>query len=288
MAARFQITRVGAGAGARLVGRARDGWRHLAIPAGGPADSFAYRAAIDLLGLPPGAQVIELPLRGGRWRITGPCTLAFTGADFGWSLNDKVISTNTVVQIRSGSTTELRGGYARAGRYGYLAARGTILHAPNGVLAEIIPRVLQNEETLTFVSVPALLNEPPAGALHGICPSDPLVVSVHDGPESRWLSTGQRTHLARLTYLIGSDSNRQGIRLQPGEGTTGGVFDCPPMISSPVLPGTIQLTPSGPIVLGPDAQTVGGYPRVGIIYERALANLYQHRLGGRVRLLLVD
>ena len=36
-----------------------------------------------------------------------------------------------------------------------------------------------------------------------------------------------------------------------------------PIITSPVLPGTVQLTPSGQlIILMRDCQTTGGYPRV--------------------------
>jgi len=45
----------------------------------------------------------------------------------------------------------------------------------------------------------------------------------------------------------------------------------PPMVSSGVLPGTIQITSVGtPIILGRDAQTIGGYPRIGILTESAL------------------
>ena len=45
----------------------------------------------------------------------------------------------------------------------------------------------------------------------------------------------------------------------------------PPMVSSGVLPGTIQITSAGtPIILGRDAQTIGGYPRIGILTETSL------------------
>ncbi|MFT5018055.1 MAG: allophanate hydrolase subunit 2 [Limisphaerales bacterium] len=59
-------------------------------------------------------------------------------------------------------------------------------------------------------------------------------------------------------------------------------------MSSPVLPGTVQLTPSGPILLGPDAQTVGGYPRVLLAAKPGKLGLaFQVGLGRPVRFSLV-
>ena len=288
MADRFQITRVGAGAGARLVGLPRDGYRHLAIPAGGPVDPLAYRAAIDLLGLPPGSHLLELPLRGGSWRVEGPCSLAFTGADFGWSIDGNPTPTNAVTPILSPGTIIVKGGYAPVGQYGYLAARGTIVLERENVLAEFTPWVVRDGQTLTFATQPALPRPPVTTQVHSISPDDPVVIPVYTGPESSWLSAGQRKYLTAAQYVTRPDSNRQGIRLQIKDDPTDTMIDLPTMISSPVLPGTVQLTPSGPIILGPDAQTVGGYPRVGIVRERALAILYQHRLGARVRLSFID
>jgi antagonist of KipI len=51
-----------------------------------------------------------------------------------------------------------------------------------------------------------------------------------------------------------------------------------------VLPGTIQLPPSGePIVLLADAQTLGGYPQIGHVIEADLPRLAQRRPGSAVR-----
>lgn len=52
------------------------------------------------------------------------------------------------------------------------------------------------------------------------------------------------------------------------------------MLSTPVLPGTVQLSPSGPLLLGPDAQTLGGYPRALLLARpEQLAQAYQLRPG---------
>jgi allophanate hydrolase subunit 2 len=61
------------------------------------------------------------------------------------------------------------------------------------------------------------------------------------------------------------------------------------MLSSGVIPGTIQVPPSGqPIILMGDAQTTGGYPRIGVVIRADLWKLAQAPLNGKLRLVQVD
>ena len=61
------------------------------------------------------------------------------------------------------------------------------------------------------------------------------------------------------------------------------------MLSSAVIPGTIQVPPSGqPIILMGDAQTTGGYPRIGVVIRADLWKLARAPLNGRLRLVEVD
>jgi allophanate hydrolase subunit 2 len=116
--------------------------------------------------------------------------------------------------------------------------------------------------------------------VHRHFPAAPQALSLTPGPEWGWLTATQQTTLLKQTYLVSADSNRQGIRLT----SQLPAWDLPSLISSPVLPGTIQLTPSGPIVLGPEAQTVGGYPRVLLATDTGnLAVAFQVGIGGEIR-----
>ena len=56
------------------------------------------------------------------------------------------------------------------------------------------------------------------------------------------------------------------------------------MISSAVVPGVIQVTPNGQsILLMRDAQTTGGYPRIGVVCHEALNEVAQLRPGDSIR-----
>jgi len=58
--------------------------------------------------------------------------------------------------------------------------------------------------------------------------------------------------------------------------------------TSATLPGTIQLTPSGKlIVLMRDAQTTGGYPRILQLSEQAISVLAQKKTNDAVRFNLL-
>lgn len=60
------------------------------------------------------------------------------------------------------------------------------------------------------------------------------------------------------------------------------------MISQPVTDGTIQLAPSGPIVLLRHRQTVGGYPRIANVIEADINKLSQFPPNTKVKFKLVS
>jgi allophanate hydrolase subunit 2 len=55
------------------------------------------------------------------------------------------------------------------------------------------------------------------------------------------------------------------------------------MLTSATLPGTIQITPSGKlIVLMKDGQTTGGYPRILQLSDKAISILAQKKYGDAI------
>jgi allophanate hydrolase subunit 2 len=82
---------------------------------------------------------------------------------------------------------------------------------------------------------------------------------------------------AAATWTV-TAASRSGIRLSGGPIETGA-----PIASMPMVPGAIQLTPSGEaIVLGPDGGLTGGYPVVAVVTTVDLDRISLLRLGDEV------
>jgi len=88
-------------------------------------------------------------------------------------------------------------------------------------------------------------------------------------------------------WTVRHDSDRRGLRLEgPALSSLGPLADRP---SQAVLPGAVQLNPSGqPIVLMPDAGPTGGYPVIAVVCSADLWLLGQLRPGSQVAFELID
>lgn len=105
------------------------------------------------------------------------------------------------------------------------------------------------------------------------------IVSVRPGPE---FTTG----CLDGEFLVDSRSDRIGVRLNR---TTPRTFPTEELITSPVGWGTIQMPPDGnPIILMPDCQSTGGYPRIGWVLKEDLRILGQLKPGARLRFAIMD
>ena len=217
-----------------------------------------------------------MPLRGGVWHLAGVGQIALTGADMNWTLDGVSVERAVVTEVTGNH--ELRGGFARNGCRSYLAVRGTW----------DLPRVRGSvEEGLPGTQKPSALGDWEVNSATPCAPTLGLIARYADevalncvpGPEYELLDRERRNKLVWEPFTLLPASDRQGMRLYTGAVPN---WQLPTQLSSAVLPGTVQLTPSGPIVLGPDAQTVGGYPRV-LQLVGGLDDLYQLRPGGTVR-----
>jgi allophanate hydrolase subunit 2 len=81
---------------------------------------------------------------------------------------------------------------------------------------------------------------------------------------------------------VRTDSDRVGVRLDgPALPVPEGAGSVP---SEPMLPGAIQVPPSGlPVVFGPDHPTTGGYPVIAVVTRRGLDRLAQAGAGTTLR-----
>jgi allophanate hydrolase subunit 2 len=110
-----------------------------------------------------------------------------------------------------------------------------------------------------------------------------LPIRVLRGPEYETFTQTAQRDFWNEEWTITPNSNRMGFRLA---GTVLERGDKADLLSHAVLPGTIQVPPNGqPIVLMGDAQTTGGYPKIGSVIKADLWKLAQARLNSGVRFI---
>ncbi|AIT09664.1 hydrolase [Candidatus Francisella endociliophora] len=107
------------------------------------------------------------------------------------------------------------------------------------------------------------------------------VIRVLRGPEYNILRDNS---FFENTWSISSNSSQMGLSLDGPTLDTQQIE----MISQPVADGTIQLAPSGPIVLMRHRQTVGGYPRIANAIEPDLNKLSQFAPGAKIRFVEIE
>ena len=85
------------------------------------------------------------------------------------------------------------------------------------------------------------------------------------------LDSNQKDFILSNKFMISNNYNRMAIQLSDL------LFNnLDPIITSIVMPGTVQLTPAGKmIILMKDCQTTGGYPRILQVDEKSINSLAQ-------------
>lgn len=266
----------------------RVGWRHLGIACAGAMDPDAMALANALVGNPLDAAVLEFTLQGPVLELLEPARIAVVGGKVDAHFES---STGERFQAHAGRPVELpkgvlRLGPLRSGNRAWLAIAGGIATAPllgsrstdlRGGFGGMDGRALVRGDRLTVGPTMRPDISAPRMTRWWIAPDhgEPGNAPVRYVPSTHVAAPG----LSQRAWWVSPRSNRQGVRLDGAPlPTTAG-----DEVSAAVAPGTIQLPPDGlPIILLADAQTVGGYPRLGHVIAADLARFAQLRAGSPI------
>lgn len=255
-------------------------FRNQGVPTGGAMDQHAYILVNHLLQHKELAPVIEFAINGPTLYFNAETFIALTGAEFHCKLNGEKISQNTPIYIPADSTLEI--GHVYKGNYGYL-----------GILDGFSTEKVLNSASFNPFLLPSAKLSKGMQLIHVKTKFkntnfNARVLPVHDkfcrtkmdvypGPDFNLLSKEQKEKLLNQKYFVAPNSNRMAIQL----GNTPEI-SAPEIITAPVQPGTVQLTPAGQlIILMRDAQTTGGYARVLQLTDYAMNSLSQCEIGER-------
>lgn len=269
----------------------RHGYRHLGVAATGALDPYSFAIANRLVGNAPQAPALEITVNGPRLHFDRAARIALCGADIDASVAGGAIPGWRCVDIPAAS--ELVLGHCRRGARAYLAIAGGFA----------LPRLMGSASTDLRAAF---------GGVRGrmLAAGDILAVARAAAPETERLRIGQSwidpspdldfnqtptpirmlpghdaladdAALFAREWQVDAASNRQGLRLQ---GASLALAQTRERVSEPVMPGTLQLPPDGsPILLLADAQTHGGYPRIGHAISADRPRLAQLKPGDRLR-----
>lgn len=262
----------------------RYGYRSQGIPLAGAMDQAAAKLANVLVGNNEDDALLECTMLGPKIEFNCNTYIAITGAQVDIYINSINQKLNSTLEIKKGDI--LKFGRIHQGCRFYIALAGGI----------DIPKILNSRstDTISKIGLPPIeknqiyqLNSSTIQRQFiTISPiQDNLVsrkIKVYPGPEFNLI---QNLDLNELEFEIQNSSNRMAYILL----IKTPIIHNSEIISSGVLPGTIQLTPGGQFnVLMRDSQTTGGYPRVLQIIEDDLDYLAQCRGGDKIHFQITE
>ncbi|KAI3594421.1 Allophanate hydrolase 2 subunit 2 [Cupriavidus sp. U2] len=290
----IEILRPGAQASVQDLGRT--GFRRFGVGRSGAADGLALRVGNRLLGNDPNAAAIEFTLGRAALRFEADMRVALTGAECSANVDGVPVWSWHAFDVRRGETLTLPA--PRGGSRTYLCVAGGIdvplvMHSRSTDLKSSFGgfegRVLKEGDHLP-VGRPGIDTEQdwvgvaaPGWALPVNREGNALVIRMLAGPEYPDFEPESQAALWSSDWSITPQSNRMGLRLQ-GPVLARRADRSGDLLSHGVVPGVMQVPPNGqPIALMSDAQTTGGYPKIGTVIGADLWRLAQVPLGATVR-----
>lgn len=243
----------------------RHGYRHLGVPRSGAADRLSFAIANHLVGNKWDSPALECTLGGLHIRFEVATHIAISGAEMWAQINGLNVEINKPLPVRKGDILTLS--FARVGCRAYIAIAGglkgdiflgsvsTYLLAH---LGGIEGRALRTGDILYSAE---LENNGPQSLPKGYAPllSRHIVLRARAVCEWDWLSANSKRYMFTSPFIATPDTDRMGTRLIGDRIELDIQKD---LISSPILPGTLQIPPDGkPILALIDGHCTGGYPR---------------------------
>jgi biotin-dependent carboxylase-like uncharacterized protein len=265
----------------------RPGREHEGIAPSGAFDRRAHARARRLVGNGPGAAGLEVLVGGLVLVAEDDLVVAVTGAACPVHLDGRAEATDVGLVVRSGVV--LRLGPARSGVRAYVAVRGGLgvppvlgsrswdaggRFGPPPLTADTELQVGDDVEGQPCYERVVVQTSPV-----------PPELALLPGPHDELLDADGTAWLRGTTWEVRPESDRMGVRLAAGTAPPRGWLRAVPgnLPSFPVVPGSVQVLPSGDfVVLGPDAGVTGGYAVVGVVNRDGLDILAQAAPGDRL------
>ncbi len=281
----FMIKMITSGFYTSIQDLGRQGFLHFGVPYSGVMDKKAAMLANAILGNAVDLPVLELTMTGPKLQFYCNTAICISGADMSPKLNGHPIRGYKMVLVNQGDV--LTFGALKRGFRAYLAVwKGfkteEVMQSYSMYQGITKDFKLKKQFDLEVSTIESELTQPHAAIKVNTAYLDSKHIEVYQGPEFDKLSKSQQDFLFSQEYTISKANNRMAYQLNELLEN-----EITPIITSVVLPGTIQLTPSGKlIILMQDCQTTGGYPRILQLKQTAMHVLAQKYTGQAIQFKL--
>lgn len=244
----------------------RPGHRNIGIPRSGAADRLSFAIANYIVGNSWDAPALECTLGGLHIKFLAKTRIAISGAEMWAQINGLNIEMNRSLVVEEGDI--LTFSFARIGCRAYVAIEG-------GLKGE---RFLDSVSTYQQASLgglegrpyrtgdeiysAGLVNNGPQSLPTGYAPimSKHIVLRARAVSEWEWLTPEAQRYMYTSPFHATQDTDRMGTQLI---GDHIGLKEEKDLVSTPIIPGTLQVPPNGkPILALIDGHCTGGYARV--------------------------
>lgn len=267
--------------------RGRFGFQKFGVPLSGVMDEYSMKICNLLLGNDPNSPVLEFTFQGPHLRFLGNTKISICGAEFKPLLNDTVIELNQVHTVSKND--ELKFQPSKNGLRGYLGIKGGFITEKVMDSFSWYEGITENSRLSKGDELKFKTQQQESGKGFASIKFDSSYletsnVEVFPGPDWDSLPKKLKEDLLRKKYTVDQNSNRMATRLKEKLEN-----NLKQIITGPVIPGTVQFTPAGDlIVLGKDCQTTGGYPRILQLSEKGMQALFQKIPGKNFQFKLVE
>lgn len=262
--------------------KGRFGYRNIGVPSSGYMDSESAETANLIINNPKDNPLIEATLIGPTLEFKKSAVICITGGEFSPTLNDIKISSYSVIEVNKGDILKINN--SSIGSRCYISIQGviisdTILGSKSFYHQITNSNIIEEGDIFLFKKNIRTLEQKYTHKKFELNKT----INVFRGPEFKCLSKESVKTLFNEEFSIGINNRMAYNLLQKIQDGIDSI------ISSGVIPGTVQLTPSGNIIiLHRDCQTSGGYPRILQLNEKSLNDLAQLRTGDNIRFKLLN
>lgn len=239
----------------------RYGFANVGVPPAGVMDQNSAKLANLILNNNINDALLEVALGRNSFQFLKDTVICICGADLNATLNSIELNLNHPIIVKKDSI--LKFGNPNYGARAYVGVKGGFLNKKvlksRSFFKDVTKKyILKNDDEILYPQI----NPIDLQSFSAIKIEEKhfynSIIEVYKGPEYVLLNETQRRQLESIEFTISKDNSRMGYKLiETIENNLESI------LTSAVMPGTVQLTPSGKlIVLMRDCQVTGGYPRV--------------------------